>query len=662
MRNEKPINITHKNIINKIGDSLITARRAIIKDNSELHLSTKQQLRLVLFVCLYLEKLRSEEKEISKNIETTASISNIISFFRNITYGDQNWIQDYLCLLDYDMQKIKLTTALINISEHVTNPLFGSLLPYAIELLEYSEQELATASRDRRDGIITRKKKNTGIYYTPLDVASYMVERCLSKLCKGSHDDKELLNYRYADFSCGSGIFLLQILRSIVSKTGISSVNEYVSFISTSLFGVDISNQAIDCAHYTLLSYIMKKTHKEKVDIAAIIQVLNKNIVCADATKLASYISAHLDFPNRFDCIIGNPPYVGTSEINMSKTTEIGRSNLFIPFVINLIDYSGENAVSSLVLPLSFCYNKQTGYIKMRNRIQGDKAKWYIENFDRSPDSLFGDDVKSRNCIILRESCNEYRLYTTGLLRWTSVDRSRFLLSEKQIVDMSSYSISEYIPKLGTDIEKLAFSRIVSQPTSLMNILSPVTSVKDGHVFLKGTAYNWVCSYDHIPPGRDKDGTKYISKDLKCFSTKTPDELYFVLAVLNSTIAFWLWTVIGDGFHVTDKLLSSFGISKENISQKQYSLLVSLGREFSGEIVHYPTQSVNSGKTITSYDHLPLMDVIYKIDEQITNDLKLSKAFPDYLHDWYSNIVTCGRPQRSTKIHNPDGGKKQCLG
>jgi len=662
MRNETPLNITHKNIINKIGDSLIAARRAIIRDNSELHLSSKQQLRLVLFLCLYFEKLQSEEQEIPTNIETTITISHIISFFENITYGDQNWIQDYLCLLDSDMQKLKLNAALKNIAEHVTNPLFGSLLPYAIELLEYSEQELVTATRDRRDGIITCKKKNRGIYYTPLDVASYMVERCLNKLSKDSENGKELLKYRYADFSCGSGIFLLQILRSIVSKTGISSVNEYVSFVSTCLYGVDISNQAIDCAHYTLLSYIMKKVHKEKVDIAAILQVLSKNIVCADATNLDSYISAHPDFPQHFDCIIGNPPYVGTSEANISKTTEIGRSNLFIPFVINLIDYSGEKAVSSLVLPLSFCYNKQTGYIKMRNRIQGDKAKWYIENYDRSPDSLFGDDVKSRNCIVFRESNNEYRLYTTGLLRWTSVNRSKFLLSEKQIVDISNYSINEYIPKLGTDIEKLSFSRIVSQSTSLMNILSPVTSVKDGHVFLKGTAYNWLCSYDHIPPGKDKDGTKYISKDLKCFSTKTPDELYFVLAVLNSTIAFWLWTVIGDGFHVTDKLLSSLGISKENISQNQYSSLVSLGREYSRKIVHYPTQSVNSGKIITSYDHLPLMEVIYKIDEQITNGLKLPKAFPDYLHDWYSNIVSCGRSQRSTKIYNPDGGKKQCLG
>ncbi|OPX83879.1 MAG: N5-glutamine S-adenosyl-L-methionine-dependent methyltransferase [Pelotomaculum sp. PtaB.Bin013] len=662
MRNEKPLNITHKNIINKIGDSLIAARRAIIKDNSELHLSVKQQLRLVLLACLYLEKLQSEEQGISKNIETTVSISHIISFFENITYGDQNWIQDYLCLLDSDMQKIKLKKALKNIAEHVTNPLFGSLLPYAIELLEYSDQELSTASRDRRDGIITRKKKNSGIYYTPLDVASYMVERCLNKLCKNSEDGKKLLNYRYADFSCGSGIFLLQILRSIVSKTGISSVNEYLSFVSTSLFGVDISNQAIDCAHYTLLSYIMKNAHNERVNIASILQVLSKNIVCADATKLASYISAHPDFPQRFDCIIGNPPYVGTSETNMPKTTETGRSNLFIPFVINLIDYSGENAISSLVLPLSFSYNKQSGYINMRNRIQGDKAIWYIENYDRSPDSLFGDDVKSRNCIIFREASNEYRLYTTGLLRWTSVDRSRFLLSEKQIADMTSYSISEYIPKLGTDIEKLAFSRIVSQPTSLMNILSPVSSAKDGHVFLKGTAYNWICSYDHIPPGKDKNGVKYISKDLKCFSTKTLNELYFVLAVLNSTIAFWLWTVIGDGFHVTDKLLLSFGISNENISQKQYSSLVSLGREFSGKIVHYPTQSVNSGKIVTSYNHLPLMDVIFKIDEQITNSLKLPKTLPDYLLDWYSNIVTCGRPQRSKKIYNPDGGKKQCLG
>lgn len=659
MRNEKPLNIIHKSIINKIGDSLISVRSAIRKDNSEFQLTAKQQLRLVLFSCLYLEKLQSMDE--SSNTIEAPSISRIMSFFENMNSGNQNWIHDYLCLSDSDLKKIKLNTAIEHIAEHVTNPLFGSLLPYAIEMLEYTDQELATASRDRRDGIITRKKKNSGIYYTPLDVASYMVERCLNKLSRNSEHTKGLLNYRYADFSCGSGIFLLQILRSIINKTGISSVQEYISFVSASLFGTDISSQAIDCAHYTILAYIMKHAHNERIDFASILHVLSKNIVCADATKLTSYISTHSDFPRFFDCIIGNPPYVGTSEANTSEPDEISRSNLFIPFVINLIDYSGENAVGSLVLPLSFSYNKQSGYINMRKRIQSDKAKWYIENYDRSPDSLFGDDVKSRNCIIFRESSIEHRIYTTGLLRWTSVDRPRFLMSEKCCADITSFFISEYIPKIGTDIEKLALSRIVSQPTNLMRTLFPVSLAKDGHIFIKGTAYNWVCAYDHVPPGVDKDGAKYISKDLKSYKTNSSDELYFALAVLNSTIAYWLWTVIGDGFHVTDKLLSSFGISNENLNQKQYSSLVSLGREFSRDIVQYPTQSVNSGKIITSYDHLALTDVINKIDEQITNSLKLPKGFPDYLHGWYSNIVACGRPQRNTK-YNPDGGKKQCLG
>jgi hypothetical protein len=147
-----------------------------------------------------------------------------------------------------------------------------------------------------------------------------------------------------------------------------------------------------------------------------------------------------------------------------------------------------------------------------------------------------------------------------------------------------------------------------------------------------------------------------VSKDLKIYAVQTEDDAYFILAVLNSTISFWLWTVIGDGFHVTSRLLSSICISKELFNKQQYFELVLLGKEFSDKIKQYPSKSVNSGKTITNYDHQPLQTIISKIDSLISEVVGLPMGFPEYLHEWYINIVSCGRSSKKRDNMNPIGG------
>ena len=109
---------------------------------------------------------------------------------------------------------------------------------------------------------------------------------------------------------------------------------------------------------------------------------------------------------------------------------------------------------------------------------------------------------------------------------------------------------------------------------------------------------------------------------------------------------FWLWTVIGDGFHVTNRLISIAQKCQGSILGNDYTELASLGQEFSKALRHHPTVSVNSGKTITSYNHMPLLGIVKKIDEALVRALRLDSAFVDYLEKWYDNIVLCGRNRK----------------
>lgn len=632
INSSKPWSIIYKRDINSIGHTFLLARQAIESDNKDLALNSKQVLRLILLGCSVI---------IQKNrhpiMTTTQKQTSSTNFCPSEIHLSNNWICEYIGISSENLSRILFDNAWRHLVSLLPDPRLVDLLPYALELLDYSDNDLASATKDRRDGLVTKKKKDSGIYYTPVDVAHYMVISCLDRL-SDKHDN--LANCKYIDFSCGSGIFLLQLVDEIVERCQIRTYADYVTFIKTSIFGIDISEHAVDCARFLLLQYGITRFCSELSNPKELFEQLEQNIVCADATKIKHFFSTTPSFPNKFDCIIGNPPYVGIND----TADHTARSNLFIPFVYNLMDYSATNSVSALILPLSFAYNNQSAFCQMRHRISNDSGEWQVENYDRSPDSLFGDDVKARTCIVFRETGNiQHKIFVSGLIRWTSSTRGFILSARKQLVDISDVDITDFIPKLSSSIEKDAYTIIAHNPHTLKKLLTSNSHVGENPVVIKGTAYNWICAYDHTPTMLNSDATIYKSQSMKSYSAQTTEDRYFLLAVLNSRIAFWLWTVVGDGFHVTNRLLNSIRFDENFLSKSQLSKLVSLGKDFSCKLTQHPVISVNSGKTITSYSHYALLDLISEIDNTIVELLNLPVGFPEYLEHWYSNIVSCGR-------------------
>ena len=628
MNEKNALNIVHKKSINGIGHSLIIARRAIESENADLHLSAQQLLRLVLLGCFFAELFQRKNNEITNNIPEAITFATVCEY--TVFVESENWVQNYLHISDEEILQLRIDTAYRAILQSAEASLFASLLPYALELLEYSEEDLLGATTDRRKGIVTEKKKHKGIFYTPADVAAYMVNNCVNLLVQ---KDIPLLTCRFIDFSCGSGVFLLQVIESIAGIERFNDFNDYFQFIQTSLFGIDLSDHAVECTRYTIFAFVARVLIDSKMNAELLFRVLERNIIRADATNLQQLYLSNPEYPQHFECIVGNPPYA-----------MVGLGNLFIPFVNNLIEHSATCSVSSLVLPLSFSYNNQLKFVNLRERIQSDVAEWRIEHYDRSPDSLFGDDVKSRNCIVFRIQGGDHsQRFATGLLRWTSKTRAQLLSVPKNLANITEFSMSKYIPKLSTEIERDVFHKVILKQSPIINHLSIAPSLTETRIAIKGTAYNWICAYDHIPHGEDEDGCRYISKELKLFTTRTDSDVYFVIAMLNSIFSFWYWTVIGDGFHITNRYLASLCIESDCFTAQQYEKAVTLGKVFCEKITQFPSQSVNSGKVITNYDHTPLLNHIEKIDQLIAEALELPDKFPDYLRTWYSNIVSCGR-------------------
>ncbi len=213
------------------------------------------------------------------------------------------------------------------------------------------------------------KRKKDGVFYTPEFVTRFIVSHTLGELCAAqksalnldlaaltppknprrlTKSEKEtlcalksyreyLLNLKILDPACGSGAFLIAALEWLIrehssldrarrafegEELGLYDVAPDI--LERNLYGVDINAGAVEVAK---LSLWLRTARKGRA-----LTSLSGKIKCANSL---------LDFPFdfKFDCVIGNPPYVRQELIKDQKPalskayeTYCGTADLFVYF------------------------------------------------------------------------------------------------------------------------------------------------------------------------------------------------------------------------------------------------------------------------------------------------------------------------------------------
>ena len=613
MRNKK--NTTGTNTrITALADTIQKARVVLCSDNEQLDLHYEETRKIIL-VCLMLFR--------TKNNTVPCEPINLKSA---LTALDVEETGIFDLFIDNNLQNVELSGALNELSRINQYPDWIDLINYALEALEYDTKTYFNVKVSRGARSSNIKKKESGIYYTPLDVANFIVSQCINTAL--SFTDKPSI----LDCSCGSGIFLIQSLCYLERRQNPDrDLNTSMCILDQCIWGVDISPSAVDCCKAVLLQYYLDHYEDAATRLGEIWKIIDKSIFVGDATHLQEISARNPVFPLKFDCVVGNPPYV----------TEGRESNMFIPFVDNMIAYSSNRSCSALILPLSVCYSQGSEFVRLRNKIQADGATWTFMNYDRSPDSLFGDQIKTRNTILFRRNAESTTgIFTTNLQRWTSANRIN-LFQNYALCSISEMSISKYVPKISSDIEKTGCERISSGSSNLYSLFERNNS--DYSLIVNGTAYNWLCAYDHIPPSVDENENPYMSGTTRIYHLPDRESRDFCIAILSNRIAYWFWSVIGDGFHFNASFLSDFRVGKDTFTESQYSELCCLGRKYSEEIKKHPTVSYNAGKKIVNYSHWEAMDTVRKIEKLIMDAFNLPNDFASHIEQWYFNQVHCNR-------------------
>lgn len=194
------------------------------------------------------------------------------------------------------------------LSEYISNfPTNTSLYRDVADLGEYSLEELSVAFElliPKSDRILN------GAFFTPAYIVDYIVNTVAPTRSE-----------TIVDLSCGCGAFLLGILKYYIRKYN-SSISE---ILKSNLRGADILDYNVKRAK--LLISLFALSYGENISADDI------NIICCDSLR-------H-NWNQKFDCIVGNPPYVKFQDLTDENrnflasnwaTTSFGTYNLYFAF------------------------------------------------------------------------------------------------------------------------------------------------------------------------------------------------------------------------------------------------------------------------------------------------------------------------------------------
>ena len=538
-----------------------------------------------------------------------------------------------------------------------------ALLPYLLDPMAAATRRDVLNAQSTAHERLTRKA--SGVYYTPGDVAYLMVERVLSGH-PGTDDDL------WIDPAHGSGVFLRAAFCALGGQPEAAD----------RIYGVDLDPIAAETASFVLTAEDLVRNP----DAGAPWQRwhrFRRNLATGDALLIdtgAFPLQPTLQFEMRSDAIDGhplgrfepwrlqtvfpetagrgfarvvaNPPYAplrrGAATASLPHLHPVAGSAagadispVFVELATNMLSEEGALAV---VLPLSVVSSTRSPFPELRRHLSDQRGSLEFLSFDRVPDALFGDDIKTRNAIVHLDRSAPSDLTVSPLYRWTSRTRES-ALSDIPVVSVCGVAgVPEAIPKIGSEWERELLlacgtsgtylehwqSRRRQMPLDL--VTRAVEDEQSEGLALAPTAYNFLGvirdPFRAVTDGHNSQNGFSIIQ----FSTERDASAAY--ALLSSRLAFWLWHVTGDGFHVTSTLHRRLPIPLE---EERVERLADLGDRLWKAALDYPVVSSNRGRTTVAYPTWLYTELIDQIDAEV--GAYLGVAYGAQLAAWHEQLV-----------------------
>ena len=540
----------------------------------------------------------------------------------------------------------------------------GALMPYLLDpRAAATRREVLNAQSTAHERLA---RKASGAFYTPGDVAYLMVRRLLSS-------GGIATQHRWLDPAHGSGVFLRAVLSATYGERGARD----------RIYGVDLDPLAAETSSFVLTAEDIIRSPEGPAPWERWHQ-FRRNLVTGDALLIdtsetpdqptLSFEAAdrpldgyplgqaepwRLDsvFPETaetgFTRVVANPPYAplrrtaATIHIpRLHPTTGRSASRDISPVFVELCaDMLADGGALAAVIPLSAVASTRSPFPDLRQHLAEQPGRLVLFSFDRAPDALFGDDIKTRNAIIHLDKGAPRGLVASPLYRWTSRTRDTALadIPVTSIADLDG--VPRSIPKIGVEWERDLFVACCDQPTyldrwytnrRLAPLTSLTTSVRDepsDAVALAPTAYNFLGlvrdPYHAVTEGHNSQHGYWI---LQFASELLASAAY---ALLSSRLAFWIWHITGDGFHVTSSLHQRVPVPSGD--SERISRLADLGDQLWKAAIQNPQVSTNRSRATVAYPTWHHTDLIGEIDAEVGTFIGMRYA--ESLAAWHEQLI-----------------------
>ena len=489
-------------------------------------------------------------------------------------------------------------------------------------------------------------QKDTGSYYTPNDTTRYMAwnsilitifEKCdlelKEKLCHilqiesfmqilniekqpeelwssiicdlGEKEKCRILSsiyeMRIIDPTCGSGAFIIaafECLETFIKLIGIEKIN-YSRLLNT-LYGVDCSCEAIQL---TKLRMLMRIAGKD-CNIADFEFAFRKNFVISDALRGSDFVIEEpgfdwKSFGAKFDCVIGNPPYVETKGYASENFITKKCGNLYAYTIERACNIVKEDGVISFVVPLSLVATPRMQ--KAKQYLESSCDEVYYGTYADRPGCIF-TGVHQRLTIFFAHagSQKDNKIYSSSYMYWYNNERTELFNNVKYYLNKNV----GILPKIGNEIEESILYKLTVGKNSLDDMFD---TNAENMIYLSTRIGFWTKAFL---------ANVFTSKEYKQYGVNSELNKYVVTAILNSSAFYFLWVVLSDCWHVTNQNLKAIHFDIDKLGAERIQIIKKYVLELMDDL-EKNKKYIGSKQTEYEYKHKFSKDIIDKIDDEL---------------------------------------------
>jgi hypothetical protein len=369
---------------------------------------------------------------------------------------------------------------------------------------------------------------------TPTYIIREILRQTVTKSCQGKSAE-DIFKMKFADIACGSGAFLLetyQLLNDLLidyylandttklvqvgNSTYVLKFAEKKRLLTSCIFGVDKDFNAVEASKFGLLLKLLENEDADSLrSERPILPELSNNIYFGNSLLSSGDVKTEdvetinpFDFNDKFDVIIGNPPYLTTEgmknitpkELPIYKkkyTSAYKQFDKYIIFIERAFSLLNEGGMLGYIVPSKFM--KVGAGQELRKIITDNKCLESITSFGAC--QVFSDKSNYTCILILKNEEHETFQYNEekNLTTWQLADKDCIPVDHKD----SNIIGSETWPLIPDEQNDL-FEKIVNQSNSLKEIIG------EDNIF-NGIQTSANTTYIFQPTSEDKEFYTFVN-------------------------------------------------------------------------------------------------------------------------------------------------------